>query len=166
MPASSGQSGTATVTLQVPGGGPAPGRQVRFDVVAGPYGIVATNAAPTTPTVASLAVFSDASGKAQVIIRANVDAPTQPAHPCVPEAAIAHEAVNQDDADAPGALRVEMVVDRSPAKGLAPPEGAEQVAALGDPRAQQLRQGRRRKPRIRAAFVVYARPRRGVVHPS
>jgi hypothetical protein len=74
----SGQSGTAAVTLQLPGGGPAPGRQVRFDVVSGPFGIVSTNAAPTTPTVPSLAVFSDATGKAQVIIKANVDAPTQP----------------------------------------------------------------------------------------
>ncbi len=75
----SGQTGTATVQLQLPGGGPAAGRQVRFDVVAGPYGIVTNGAPPTQATVPSLVVVSDAGGNAQVIIRANVDAPTQPA---------------------------------------------------------------------------------------
>jgi len=75
----SGQTGTATITLRLPGGGPAPGRQVRFDVVAGPYGIVTTGAPPTAATVPSAVVVSDAAGNAQVIIRANVDAPTQPA---------------------------------------------------------------------------------------
>ena len=72
----SGQTGTATVTLQLPGGGAAPGRQVRFDVVAGPYAIAATGSGASVPTVT---VTSDAGGNAQVIIRANVDAPTQPA---------------------------------------------------------------------------------------
>lgn len=71
----SGQSGTATVQLQLPGGGPAAGRQVRFDAYAGPYKIAAANGS----VVPSLVVTSDAGGKAQVIIRANVDAPTQPA---------------------------------------------------------------------------------------
>jgi len=72
----SGQTGTATVTLQLPGGGAAPGRQVRFDVVTGPYAIAATGSGASVPTVT---VTSDAGGNAQVIIRANVDAPTQPA---------------------------------------------------------------------------------------
>jgi len=75
----SGQTGTASISLQVPGGGPAAGRQVRFDVVAGPYGILSTGAPPTAATVPSTIVVSDAAGVAQVIIRANVDAPTQPA---------------------------------------------------------------------------------------
>lgn len=72
----SGQSGTATVTVQLPGGGPAPGRQVRFDVIAGPYSIAASGSSPSVP---SQVVVSDVAGHAQVIIKANVDAPTQPA---------------------------------------------------------------------------------------
>jgi hypothetical protein len=76
----SGQTGTATVTLTVPGGGPASGRQVRFDVVAGPYGIVVAGGTPSSaPTVPSLIVTSDASGIATVNLRADNDAPTQPA---------------------------------------------------------------------------------------
>jgi hypothetical protein len=70
----SGQTGTATITVQLPGGGPAPGRQVRYDVIAGPYFILANDA----PVLSSI-VVSDAAGNATVIIRANVDAPTQPA---------------------------------------------------------------------------------------
>ena len=62
--------------LQLPGGGAAPGRQVRFDVVAGPYAIAATGSGASAQSVT---VVSDAAGNAQVIIRANVDAPTQPA---------------------------------------------------------------------------------------
>ncbi len=62
----SGQSGTATVTLQLPGGGPAAGRQVRFDAFFGPYGIVPSTGAATVP---SLVVNSDANGNAQVVIR-------------------------------------------------------------------------------------------------
>jgi hypothetical protein len=68
----SGQTGTATVTLQAPGGGPAAGRQVRFDVVAGPFGFVSG-----ATTVPSLLVTSDVAGHASAIILANVDAPTQ-----------------------------------------------------------------------------------------
>lgn len=73
----SGQTGTAAIVVQAPGGGTAPGRQVRFDVVSGPYSIVTNN--PAQPTAATLTVVSDAAGVAQVIVRANVDAPTQPA---------------------------------------------------------------------------------------
>jgi hypothetical protein len=75
----SGQTGTATISLQVPGGGPAAGRQVRFDVVAGAYGILSAGAPPTAATVPSTIVVSDNAGVATVILRANVDAPTQPA---------------------------------------------------------------------------------------
>ena len=71
----SGQTGTAAVNVLGPQGGPLAGRQVRFDVVSGPYGITTTN--PAQPIVASLTVISDASGLASVIIKANVSAPTQ-----------------------------------------------------------------------------------------
>jgi hypothetical protein len=67
----SGQTGTAQVTII----GSTPGRQVRFDVVSGPFGIVST--APGTPIVPTLTVTSDAAGHATVILRANNDAPTQ-----------------------------------------------------------------------------------------
>lgn len=67
----SGQTGTAEVTIV----GSTPGRQIRFDVVSGPFGIVSTAAG--TPIVTTLTVTSDAAGHATVIIRANNDAPTQ-----------------------------------------------------------------------------------------
>ncbi|MDQ6619628.1 MAG: hypothetical protein M3Z31_08015 [Pseudomonadota bacterium] len=73
----SGQTATASIVVQGPGGAPAAGRQVRFDVIAGPYSIVTTN--PGQPSASSTSVVTDAAGVAQVIIRANVDAPTQPA---------------------------------------------------------------------------------------
>jgi hypothetical protein len=72
----SGQTGTAAVKLTQPGGGPAAGRQVRFDVVTGPYSIATTGTGASAP---SQTIVSDAQGNAQVVIRANVDAPTQPA---------------------------------------------------------------------------------------
>ena len=71
----SGQDGTATVTVLGPQAGPIAGRQVRFDVVAGPYGISTAKAGQ--PIVQSLIVTSDANGSASVIIKANVNAPTQ-----------------------------------------------------------------------------------------
>jgi hypothetical protein len=71
----SGQNGTASVTVLGPEGGVIAGRLVRFDVVAGPYGITTTN--PAQPIVASLTVASGANGVASVIVKANVDAPTQ-----------------------------------------------------------------------------------------
>ncbi|HZP86374.1 MAG TPA: hypothetical protein VFB54_06110, partial [Burkholderiales bacterium] len=73
----SGQTGTASIVVQGPGGAPGAGRQVRFDVVSGPFSILTNN--PASPTAASLTVATDASGAAQVIIQANVNAPTQPA---------------------------------------------------------------------------------------
>ncbi len=73
----SGQTGVAAITVLGPGGAPVAGRQVRFDVVSGPYSLVSTN--PGQPNAASMTVVSDASGSAQVVVSANVDAPTQPA---------------------------------------------------------------------------------------
>jgi hypothetical protein len=73
----SGQTGTASVTVTGPGGVALPNRQVRFDVVAGAFGIQSSN--PATPLVSTLTVVSDGNGLAQVIIQANVGAPTQPA---------------------------------------------------------------------------------------
>jgi hypothetical protein len=71
----SGQTGAATVTLLGPGGGVQAGRQVRFDVVSGSFGIVST--APGNPIVSTFTVTSDSAGKAIVVLRANTDAPTQ-----------------------------------------------------------------------------------------
>ena len=71
----SGQSGTATVNVLGPQGGALAGRQVRFNVLAGPYGITTTSSAQ--PVVATLTVTSDANGLASVIVKANVNAPTQ-----------------------------------------------------------------------------------------
>ena len=68
----SGQSGTATVTVLGPQGGPLAGRLVRFDVIGTTYAIVSG-----AVTVATLTVASDANGLASVIIKANVNTPTQ-----------------------------------------------------------------------------------------
>ncbi|HEV2976934.1 MAG TPA: hypothetical protein VG425_05055 [Casimicrobiaceae bacterium] len=73
----SGQTGTAAVTVTGPGGAGIPGRQVRFDVISGAFAIQSSD--PANPLVASLTVVSDQFGHAQVIIQANVAAPTQPA---------------------------------------------------------------------------------------
>ena len=73
----SGQTGVASIVVQSPTGAPVAGRQVRFDVVSGPFGILTNN--PAQPTAATATVTTDATGTAQVIIAANVDAPTQPA---------------------------------------------------------------------------------------
>ena len=71
----SGQTGTASVTVLSPQGGPVAGRQVQFDVVSGSYAITTTN--PAQPLVSSLKVTSDAKGVATVVIKANAGAPTQ-----------------------------------------------------------------------------------------
>jgi hypothetical protein len=73
----SGQNAVASVQVQNPAGGPLAGRAIRFDVLSGPYAIVST--APGAPLVQTLATTSDALGKASVIVKANVDAPTQQA---------------------------------------------------------------------------------------
>jgi len=71
----SGQTATATVTLTAPGGGPAAGHAVRFDVIGSAYAIVTNN--PANPLTNSLTVVSDANGKASVVIRVNTNAPSQ-----------------------------------------------------------------------------------------
>lgn len=73
----SGQTGTASITVQGPGGATVAGRQVRFDVVSGPYSIVTNN--PAAPNAATTTVVTDQAGVAQVTVTANVNAPTQPA---------------------------------------------------------------------------------------
>lgn len=71
----SGGTGTATVKLTGPGGGPLPNRQVRFDVVQGNFAIQSSN--PATPLVSTLTVVSDANGNAVVGIAIPVNAATQ-----------------------------------------------------------------------------------------
>ena len=73
----SGQTATASVTVTGPGGVGLPNRQVRFDVVTGPFAIRSND--PANPLVSSLTVVSDQFGVAQVIIQASASAPTQPA---------------------------------------------------------------------------------------
>jgi hypothetical protein len=73
----SGTTATATVQVTGPGGAGIANRQVRFDVVAGAFAIQSSN--PAQPLVATLTVASDANGNASVILRAAVNAPTQPA---------------------------------------------------------------------------------------
>ncbi len=69
----SGQTALATVTLLGPQGGPLGGRAVRFDVIGTAYAIVS----PAQTLVNSLTVFSDSTGKASVVIKANALVPTQ-----------------------------------------------------------------------------------------
>jgi hypothetical protein len=71
----SGQNGTASVTVLGPQGGALAGHAVRFDVVGSSYAIVSNN--PGQPLVSSLTVLSDSTGKATVLVKANVNAPTQ-----------------------------------------------------------------------------------------
>jgi hypothetical protein len=73
----SGQTGTATVVATGPGGSPLIARQIRFDVVFGPIGIMTTN--PASPLVQTLTVATDSAGKAVAGIRALANATTQPA---------------------------------------------------------------------------------------
>ena len=63
----SGQTGTATVIATGPGGSPLIARQIRFDVIFGPIGIMTTN--PASPLVQTLTVATDSSGKAVAGIR-------------------------------------------------------------------------------------------------
>jgi hypothetical protein len=71
----SGGTGIATVIVTAPGGGGIPGRQVRFDVIAGAYQLQTAN--PAVPLAATLNVITDANGQASVGIAVNVNAPTQ-----------------------------------------------------------------------------------------
>ena len=73
----SGATGTASVTAKGIAGAPLAGRQIRFDVVYGPYAIQSTN--PATPLVQTLTVVTDINGAARVGLQADVNATTQPA---------------------------------------------------------------------------------------
>ena len=73
----SGQTATATVTVIGPGGAGIANRLVKFDVVTGDYAIESND--PANPLVSTLTVATDVNGVAQVILKANVSAFTQPA---------------------------------------------------------------------------------------
>jgi hypothetical protein len=72
-----GETGTARVQGTGIAGAALAGRQIRFDVVYGAFGIQSTN--PAAPLVQTLTVTTDAAGVAQVGIQALVDVTTQPA---------------------------------------------------------------------------------------
>jgi hypothetical protein len=59
------------------GGAPLPGRQIRFDVVFGPYAILTSN--PGVPVSSTLTVVTDAAGVADIQIQATPNATTQQA---------------------------------------------------------------------------------------
>ena len=71
----SGGTGLASVIVAGAGGGGIPGRQVRFDVIAGAYQLQTAN--PAVPLAATLNVVTDANGQAVAGIAVNVNAPTQ-----------------------------------------------------------------------------------------
>ena len=71
----SGQDGTASVQLLGPAGAPLAGRDVRFDVVQGDFGLSST--APGQPVVQSLTVTTDQNGNAAVRLVVPSTAPTQ-----------------------------------------------------------------------------------------
>jgi hypothetical protein len=73
----SGATGTASVTAKGVAGAPLAGRQIRFDVVYGPFAIQSTN--PATPLVQTLTVVTDVNGLARVGLQTDVNATTQPA---------------------------------------------------------------------------------------
>ena len=73
----SGATGTASVTAKGVAGAPLAGRQIRFDVVYGPFAIQSTS--PATPLVQTLTVVTDTNGAARVGLQADVNATTQPA---------------------------------------------------------------------------------------
>jgi hypothetical protein len=72
-----GETGTARVQGTGIAGAALAGRQIRFDVVYGAFGILSTN--PAAPLVQTLTVTTDTAGVAQVGIQALVDVTTQPA---------------------------------------------------------------------------------------
>ncbi len=72
-----GETGTVRVQATGIAGSALAGRQIRFDVVYGAFGIISTN--PAAPLVQTLTVATDTAGVAQVGIKALVDVPTQPA---------------------------------------------------------------------------------------
>jgi len=72
-----GATGTVAVEVNGPAGSPGAGRQVRFDVVYGPFSILTSN--PAAPLATTLTVTTDGSGRAQIGIQSVVDTPTAPA---------------------------------------------------------------------------------------
>ena len=72
-----GQDGTVKVTATGIAGAALAGRQIRFDVVYGAFGILSTN--PGTPQVQTLTVGTDVTGVATIGIQAAVNVSTQPA---------------------------------------------------------------------------------------
>jgi len=72
-----GETAVVTASATGPGGAPLPGRQIRFDAIFGPFGIVTNN--PGTPLFSTLTVVTDASGLATVQIQATANATTQQA---------------------------------------------------------------------------------------
>jgi len=72
-----GATGTVGVQVNGPAGSPGAGRQVRFDVVYGPFSILTSN--PAAPLATTLTVTTDGTGRAQVGIQSAVDATTAPA---------------------------------------------------------------------------------------
>ena len=73
----SGQTGTTTVVATGPGGVPLVARQIRFDIVFGPIGIITSN--PGSPLVQTFTVATDSTGTAVASIQAIINASTQPA---------------------------------------------------------------------------------------
>ncbi|MEO6748443.1 MAG: hypothetical protein ABI294_02510 [Casimicrobiaceae bacterium] len=72
-----GETGTVSVQGTGIAGAALAGRQIRFDVVFGSFGILSQN--PASPLVQTLTVTTDNAGLAQVGIQALVNVPTQPA---------------------------------------------------------------------------------------
>jgi hypothetical protein len=72
-----GQTAIASVTASGAAGGGLANRQIRFDVVYGPFAIVTTN--PAAPLAPTLTVVTDANGNAAVSVQATANAPTAPA---------------------------------------------------------------------------------------
>jgi hypothetical protein len=73
----SGDTGRATVAAQLPSGGPAAGKSIRFDVVYGGYALLTNN--PASPLATTLTVITDATGTATARVQAQSSASTQPA---------------------------------------------------------------------------------------
>ena len=73
----SGSTGTASVAAKGIAGAPLAGRQIKFDVVYGPFAI--QTASPAAPLAQTLTVVTDVNGAARVGLQADVNATTQPA---------------------------------------------------------------------------------------
>jgi hypothetical protein len=72
-----GETASVRAVASGVGGAPLPGRQIRFDVVFGPYAIMTTN--PGAPLAPTQTVVTDAAGVAEIQILATANVPTQQA---------------------------------------------------------------------------------------